>query len=142
MRAINVSWPMSQVDQLRVGNRSANQDALFGQNFSLTLLTNDPIVAGRGDSAGIEHIGVDFEVLGKRARQPEPSAWISHHTLEDLVAVGRALEHSRLFARTDPLHDGSARQIEELLAKGVTSLVLVLQLMSVGGQECYASRRM
>ena len=80
---------------------------LFGENFSLTLLTDDPVVAERGDHAGINHIGVDFETLGKYARQPESGAWISHHTLQDLVAVGRAR---------------SSRQIEELLAHGVTSL--------------------
>jgi hypothetical protein len=82
------------------------------------------VIAERGDRASIDHIGIDFETLGKSARQPEPGAWISHHTLEDLVAVGHALRRARLFARTNPWHDGSTRQVEELLAKGVTSLML------------------
>jgi HpcH/HpaI aldolase/citrate lyase family len=113
---------MFQVDPLPV--TTAGRDVLFGENFSLTLLTNDPVIAKRGDRAGIDHIGLDFETLGKRARQPEASAWISHHTLEDLIAIGRVLERSRLFARIDPWHAGSARQVEELLAKGATSLML------------------
>lgn len=101
-----------------------DQVVSFGENFSLTLLTDDPVIAERGDRAGIDHIGVDLETLGKRGRQPEPGAWISHHTIADLAAVACRLRRSRLFARTDPWHDGSPRQIDELLAGGVTALML------------------
>ena len=101
-----------------------DQVVSFGENFSLTLLTDDPVIAERGDRAGIDHIGVDLETLGKRGRQPEPGAWISHHKIADLAAVACRLRRSRLFARTDPWHDGSPRQIDELLAGGVTALML------------------
>jgi len=101
-----------------------DQIADFGTRFSLTLLTNDPAIARRGDRAGIEHIGLDFETLGKRLRQPEPGAWVSDHALSDIPAIAAVLQHARLFARTDPWHEDTLWQVEALLVSGVKSLML------------------
>ncbi len=96
----------------------------FGDSFSFTLLTRDPVVAELGDRAGIEHIGLDFETQGKRERQPDSGAWISDHGVSDIEPIRRALTHAHLFARSDPVYDGSAGQIERLLEAGVNSLML------------------
>lgn len=96
----------------------------FGEAFSFTMLTNDPVVAQRGDSAGIDHIGLDFETLGKRERQPEPGAWISDHETRELIPVARVLKRARLFARTNPMNPESRGEVEHLLELGVNSIML------------------
>lgn len=91
--------------------------------FLFTLMTNDLHLAARADGAGVDRIGIDLDRLGKRERQPAGYR-ISEHSLADLERLCSVVRPGRLFARTDPLHPGSARQIEELLARGVTSLML------------------
>ena len=92
--------------------------------FVLTLWTGDPTLAARADAAGVERVGVDLERLGKRERQAGLGTFISEHTEDDLPALAGALSGARLFARTDPLHEGSAAQVERLLAAGVEVLML------------------
>lgn len=90
----------------------------------LTLWTSDTGLAARADVAGVERIGVDLERLGKRERQGGLGTWISSHTEADLAAVGTALTDAELFARVDPLHDGTAAQVERVLAAGTRVLML------------------
>jgi hypothetical protein len=96
----------------------------FGTRFSFTLITNDPVIAARADHAGVDHIGLDFETFGKRERQPDLAEWVSDHRLDEIAPVREAVCDAHLFARTDPWHEGSATQIEALLARGVDSLML------------------
>ena len=91
--------------------------------FLFTLMTNDLHLATLADRAGVDRIGVDLDRLGKKERQPA-SYRISEHSLADLVRLRSVVHPDRLFARTDPLHPRSAQQIDDLLACGVTSLML------------------
>ena len=50
----------------------------YGNNFALTLFTNDVELARRADVAGVNRIGLDLEVLGKAKRQQHLNTWISH----------------------------------------------------------------
>ena len=90
----------------------------------LTLWTNDSSLAARADAAGIDRVGVDLERLGKGERQAGLGTWISPHREEELPALGEALRTARLFARTDPLHAGTAAQVERLIEAGVEVLML------------------
>lgn len=92
--------------------------------FVLTLWTNDPALAARADEAGIDRVGVDLERRGKQERQAGLGTWISPHSEEDLPALGEALRRSKLFARTDPLHAGTAAQVDRLIEAGVEVLML------------------
>src|SRR4051794_21300794 len=92
--------------------------------FVLTLWTDDPGLARRADAAGVERIGVDLERLGKAERQRGLGTWISPHTVEDAARVGGVLEHAALFARVNSLNEGSALEVEALLARGVQVLML------------------
>jgi len=94
-------------------------------DFVLTAITDDPILAGRCDAAGVDRIGVDIERLHKRARQGHlPAARISSHELAALPALARVVTQAALFARLNPLHDGSAAEIAEALAGGARVLML------------------
>lgn len=96
----------------------------FATDFSLLMLTSDPVVAALGDRAGIDHIGLDFETLGKRERQPDLKEWVSTHKVTDIPPVRKALTRAKLFSRTEPLNPKIERQIETLLDYGVQSLML------------------
>ncbi len=97
----------------------------YGGRFTLTLLTDDPVMAAEADAAGVQRIGVDIERLGKAGRQAaQPQARISAHTLHDLARVGPALRNARLFCRLDPPHLGTAEQIERALELGARVLML------------------
>ena len=92
--------------------------------FILTLWTDDPALAARADEAGIDRVGVDIERIGKADRQKGLGTWISPHSIDALPGLRRALSSSRLFARTNPLHEGTSDEVEALLAAGVDVLML------------------
>lgn len=96
----------------------------YGQRFVLTLFTRDVDLAAEADRAGVDRIGVDLERLGKDARQGGLSTWISDHREADLRALAGCLSPRRLFARCNPLHEGSEAEIERLLACGVETIML------------------
>jgi hypothetical protein len=92
--------------------------------FTLILFTDDPALAARADAAGIDWIGPDIEILGKRARQGHLGLRISAHEPESVSAVRAALRRAACFARTNPIHDGSQEEIDDLLARGAQVLML------------------
>ena len=96
----------------------------YGQNFVLTLFTNDVELARRADAAGIDRIGLDLEKIGKAERQGHLSTWISDHEEYQLPKLRRALNRAKLFARTNPIHPDSGAEIERLLQAGVEVLML------------------
>jgi hypothetical protein len=91
--------------------------------FRFTLMTNDPQLAAQADRAGVDRIGIDLDRIGKLERQPAGYR-ISQHSLADLERLRGVVRPGRLFARTDPIHAESARQIDDLLACGVSTLML------------------
>jgi len=96
----------------------------YGSNFILTLFTDDPALAERADEAGIDRVGPDLERIGKQERQGHLSTWISDHRENDLPLIGERLKSSRLFARTNPIHDGSKEEIDRLIGMGAQVLML------------------
>ena len=92
--------------------------------FTLTLWTSDPERAREADLAGVDRIGVDLDRLGKAERQRGLGTWISPHREEDLDALGAVLSHASLFARLNPLHAGTARELDGALARGVRVVML------------------
>ncbi len=93
-------------------------------DFVLTLWTADSALARRADAAGVQRIGVDLERIGKAERQSGLGTWISPHTENDLARVGAALDRARLFVRVNPLHEGTPREIEAVLAAGARVVML------------------
>lgn len=94
------------------------------RDFVLTLWTDDPRMAALADEAGVDRIGLDLEVRGKRERQAGLGTWISGHSVKDLPAVAASLTDARLFARVNPLWPGSRTEVHRLLEMGVEVLML------------------
>lgn len=93
--------------------------------FQLTLLSNEKAWIGAADEAGIQKIGIDVERLGKAKRQGILSdARISAHELEDLRAVASTVKHACTFVRLNPLHSGTAGEVDLALALGARELML------------------
>jgi hypothetical protein len=69
-------------------------------------------------------VGLDLETFGKRERQRGLGTWISPHRVERLPELRGALERARLFARVNPVHDGTGEEVERLVAGGVEVLML------------------
>lgn len=96
----------------------------MGDQFALTLLTNDTDLARRADKAGIDRVGLDLETLNKAERQAGRNCWISNHQFSDLLGIKQSLQKASVFIRTNPPHDGLKEEIEQYLAAGVRVLML------------------
>jgi hypothetical protein len=97
----------------------------YGDQFCLTLITNDPVLAARADRAGVNLIGVDLERIGKHGRQGHiADARISDHELADLGLLARTVRNGGLFARLNPVNGASPREIDAAIAGGAVTLML------------------
>lgn len=96
----------------------------YGNNFVLTLFTNDVELARRADAAGINRIGLDLEMLGKAERQQHLNTWISDHEKNQLPALRKALRKSKLFVRTNPPHPRLGEEIDQFIEAGAEVLML------------------
>lgn len=92
--------------------------------LTLMYVTNDPAVARIAERSGVDWIFVDLEIIGKRARQGHLDTVISGHTIEDVRAVRAAVTKSQLLVRTNPIHDGSAAEIDAVIEAGADIVML------------------
>lgn len=92
--------------------------------IELIQITNDPDFARRCDALDGVRLFVDLEVNGKAERQAGRNTFISTHTLDDVGRVKAELQRARLMVRVNPLHRGSADEIEAVLAQGADRLML------------------
>src|SRR5688572_22616735 len=88
------------------------------EHIVLTLWTADPAVATAADAAGVDRVGVDLERLGKAARQRGRGTWLSDHDEHDLDCITPMLRRAQGFARINPVHDGTADEVESVLRRG------------------------
>src|SRR5688572_4273904 len=96
----------------------------FGDTFTLTLLTDDPVLAVEADRAGVQRIGVDLETLGKAAHQRGHDTRLSSHTWNDLAVLGAVVHRAKLFVRINPIHHGTEQEVELALALRADVLML------------------
>jgi 2-keto-3-deoxy-L-rhamnonate aldolase RhmA len=96
----------------------------FGDEFRLTLITNDPVLAARADAAGVDRVGVDLERLGKAERQAAEDTRLSEHRLDDLAVVARPLANADLFVRLNPFGPGTPLEMEAALQRGAKVVML------------------
>jgi hypothetical protein len=100
------------------------QTAGFGEDFCLTLVTNDARLAADADQAGVNRVGIDLEYLGKAERQAGHDTRLSVHSWDDLSSISRCLHDADLFVRTNPIHAGTEVEIETALELGAGVLML------------------
>jgi len=92
--------------------------------LDLIQITDDPAFAGRCDALEGMRLFVDLERLGKAERQAGRNTFISAHTVADVGRIRAAARRSRLMVRVNPLHAGTAEEVEAVLAEGADLLML------------------
>lgn len=76
----------------------------------------------RAHAAGVDRVGIDLDTRGKAERQRGLGTWISPHRPDDLPAL--AGSGARLFARVNPPHGGTRREVERVLELGAEVVML------------------
>ena len=64
--------------------------------MELIFITSDVDLAISVQSAGVDRVMVDLEILGKHDRQGHLNTVISNHSLEDVRRIGSVLNISKL----------------------------------------------
>ncbi|MBI5279363.1 MAG: aldolase [Burkholderiales bacterium] len=85
--------------------------------LELIQITNDPAFARRCDAIGGFRLFVDLERLGKAERQAGRNTFISEHQPDDVARIWSVLQRSRLMVRVNPLHPGTAAELDAVLAQ-------------------------
>lgn len=88
------------------------------------FLTRDPQIARIAEQSGVDWIFVDLERIGKVDRQGHLDTVISDHSVEDVRAVRAVVDAARLLVRVDPIHPGSAEQVDEVIDAGADVVML------------------
>ena len=97
--------------------------------LKLMYITNDPVVAGIAERAGVDRIFVDLEYVGKEQRQPGDTVK-SHHTINDVHRIRGALSGAELLVRCNPIAEpspdfvGSEEEIEGIVRAGADVIML------------------
>jgi 2-keto-3-deoxy-L-rhamnonate aldolase RhmA len=93
--------------------------------IKLTLLSREPCWIEAAEASGVERIGIDIELIGKKERQPESlKSRISHHQISDLRIITKYAKKAAPFVRLNPLHDCSRDEINMALDLGARCLML------------------
>lgn len=87
-------------------------------------ITNDPEMARRCDAMPGMRLFVDLEVHGKAARQAGRNTFISTHQPQDVGRIKAELRRSQLMVRVNPLHEGTAAELDTVLTQGADSVML------------------
>jgi 2-keto-3-deoxy-L-rhamnonate aldolase RhmA len=87
-------------------------------------ITSDPWRAEVAESAGVDRIMVDLEILGKPERQPFGNTVISGHSLSDVRRVRSSLNKALLLVRINPVHEQTRDEIRACIEEGADILML------------------
>ena len=93
-------------------------------SLDLIYITNKPELALNAQSAGVDRIMVDLEILGKEERQGHLNTVMSRHSIDDIVKVRNVLDSAKVQVRVNPIHDGSRLEIEKVIESGAEIIML------------------
>lgn len=96
--------------------------------IKLMMLCSDPDTALTAQSAGIDRIFFDLEIINKRERQRGLNTVISNNNIENLPAVRRVLTSSELLVRTNPIHTYLQDEVEKAIDYGADWLMLPMAI--------------
>lgn len=92
--------------------------------MKLMYITNDTEVAKTVQSAGVDRIFVDLEIMGKVQRQGHLDTVISHHHMSDVSKIRKVVNSAELLVRLNPLHDGTNIEVDQAIENGADILML------------------
>ena len=98
--------------------------------LTLMYITNNEIIAGIAQRAGVDRVWIDMEYIGKEERQAGMNTVKSYHTIEDIVRLRPIVKTAQLMVRVNPLHDAtkeycsSQDEIENTIRAGAEVIML------------------
>ncbi len=92
--------------------------------MTFLMIVNDPEIARFAHASGVARLFVDLEYMGKDIRQKGLDTWKSRQTGEDITRIREAVPEGHLLVRINPLHEGTAAELNEVLARGADSIML------------------
>jgi 2-keto-3-deoxy-L-rhamnonate aldolase RhmA len=96
--------------------------------LELIQITNDATLASTLAQSARElgpiRLMVDLESLGKAERQAGRNTFISAHQWRDVAQIRQAAPSLPLMVRVNPMHEGSAAEVERALSGGADRLML------------------
>lgn len=92
--------------------------------FEFLMIVEDGEVARFAAANGVDRLFVDLEVLGKAQRQGHLDTVQSRQTPATLSLVRDAAPDAHVMVRINPLHEGSAAEIDDVVARGADSVML------------------
>ena len=87
-------------------------------------ITNKPDIARVAQSAGVDRIWIDLEILGKEERQGHVDSVKSHHSIEDIALIKPLLNRSELLVRVNPINPNSKDEINRVVENGADIVML------------------
>ena len=93
-------------------------------------ITNKPEVAKIAENVGVDWIFIDMEFIGKDSRQGGLDTVQNHHTVEDVKNIRKAVSHSKVLVRVNPIHEALANypsskdEIDAVIEAGADILML------------------
>lgn len=88
------------------------------------LIVSDPGIARFAHENGVARLFVDLEHLGKEQRQKGLDTWKSKQSPADVTRIREAVPEGHLLVRVNPLHDGTAAELDDVIARGADSVML------------------
>ena len=73
--------------------------------LKLMYITNKPTIAQIAEEAGVDWIFLDMEFIGKDARQGGLETVQNHHTVDDVLAIRKAVTNAKVLVRVNPIHE-------------------------------------
>lgn len=92
--------------------------------IKLMYITNNPTIAEIADSAGVDRVFIDLEVVGKAERQGAMDTVQSHHSISDIPIVKQKLRNSELLVRSNPIYNDSKNEINKIVTSGADIIML------------------
>lgn len=90
----------------------------------LFMITNSPSIAKFAVQNGVERIFIDLEVNGKLDRQGHLDTLMSNHDISDIGSIRNVIGNAELLVRINPMHEGSALEIDEVVAANADIIML------------------
>lgn len=92
--------------------------------LELLMIVDDGDIARFVAANGVDRLFVDLEIMGKEARQGHLDTVRSVQSSETVSRIRAAAPDAHLLVRINPLHDGSAQEIDDAIARGADSVML------------------
>ena len=92
--------------------------------LNLFYITNKIDVALVAEKYGVDRIWIDLETLKKEERQQNMDTVKSRHEIMDIRKIKPFLTDAEMLVRINPWHEGSTKEINEVIAAGADIIML------------------